>query len=114
MSVREGYIQVYGSSVIPNPNSALNDFNLSLNSTLNSTICVSVSTDGSAASGSQTSLPHESIFVFIEGVDPMNDYTLVVSTSKPPDNNERGSGEPDVSYPTEGEFAKLHSHSCKI
>jgi uncharacterized protein YegL len=101
--VSQGEIQLYGSSVIPNPNSALNDFNASVNST-SVNPCANVSIDGSS-SGSQTT-QRDSIFVSIEGLDSTNDYTLVTSTSElAGDNNERGSGElPDVIYPTDGGF----------
>ena len=101
--VSQGEIQLYGSSVIPNPNSALNDFNASVNST-SVNPCANVSIDGSS-SGSQTT-QRDSMFVSIEGLDSTNDYTLVTSTSElAGDNNERGSGElPDVIYPTDGGF----------
>ena len=101
--VSQGEIQLYGSSVIPNPNSALNDFNTSVNST-SVNPCANVSINGSS-SGSQTA-QSDSIFVSIEGLDSTNDYTLVTSTSElPGDNNERGSGEPpDVIYPIDGGF----------
>ena len=99
--VSQGEILIYGSSVVPNPNSALNDFNLTVNAT--TTPCVNITIDESA-SVSETA-KHESTFVLIEGLDSTNDYTIVVSASEPPeDNNDRGSGEPDVTYPTEGRF----------
>ena len=97
--VSQGEIEFYGSYIIPNPNSALNDFMLLVGT---ETHCVNVTVDSSGesqGSGSAT------LFVSLEGNDPLSNFEIAVSSIEPPvveDDNDRGSGESDVNYPDEG------------
>ena len=95
--VSEGEIVVYGSTLVPNANPALNDFML----LVGADSCMNVTVDSSEDSELDSSL-----FVSLEGVDTLSEFDIGISAIEPPveteDNNERGSGEPDISYPKEG------------
>ena len=95
--VSEGEIVVYGSTLVPNANPALNDFML----LVGADSCMNVTVDSSEDSELDSSL-----FVSLEGVDILSEFDIAISAIEPPveteDNNERGSGEPDISYPKEG------------
>lgn len=109
--ISQGQVQLYGSYTVPNPNSALNDLSLSLNS---SSLCSNITIDGNTVDSNETTPLHDSFFVLLEGTEALNAFNIIVPATEVPIDNQdinrgsssdEGSGEHDVQVPRYGKIS---------
>lgn len=104
--VSQGEIELYGSFVITNPNSALNDGMLLVTSNGSMTVCMNLTIENSNTSIDSNDT--DSVYIALEGTQVENDFTLVTTEAEPPPDDDMDStGEPDV----EG---GIMLHACQL